>query len=84
MHRALDRVLDADGDPLTLDYIVSKVTQAPIGDQRRRVIVVTVSYRGSDGYEYRKRFESYDEPVIPKHGTHKQLNALKEQWRKKK
>jgi phage-related protein (TIGR01555 family) len=77
------KAADADGDPLTLDYVVRREVKQPTGDQRRRVNVVTASYRGSDGYEYRKAFEAYDEPTVPSKGTHKELNSLREQWRGK-
>lgn len=72
---------DADGDPLTLTAIVKRETLPPNSDRRRRVNRVVASYRGSDGHEYRKSFESYDDPTVPEHGSHKDLNALKEQWR---
>jgi phage tail tube protein FII len=73
---------DSAGDPLTLDYIVRREVRKPAGDQRRQVYVVTASYRGADGYEYRKSFESYDDYITPPvSGTRKTLNALRESWR---
>jgi hypothetical protein len=51
-----------------------------VKDQRRRVNYVLAAYRGEDGHEYRKGFESYGEPVVPESGTHDSLNAMKRQW----
>ena len=76
------RAEDADGDPLTFIHVEwRKEEDKPIGDRRRRVVRVCAAYQGSDGYEYRKLFEAYGEPTVPKQGTHKELNAAKEQWR---
>lgn len=55
--------------------------QSAIADNRRKITRVIVSYFGEDGHEYRKSFEAYGAPVVPESGTHKQLNALKEQWK---
>lgn len=49
-------------------------------DGRRRVNVTLASYQGDDGHEYRKSFESYDEPYVPESGTHETLNAKHIQW----
>ncbi len=51
-------------------------------DQRRRVNRIIVSYRGEDGEEYRKSFESAPDrlPFVPASGTHEQLEAAKYQW----
>ena len=49
-------------------------------DERRRVNYVLASYRGDDGYEYRKSFSSYGEPVVPQEGTHAALNKLEVQF----
>jgi hypothetical protein len=57
-----------------------EVKHRSVNDQRRRVNYVLVSYRGTDGFEYRKAFESYGEPTIPNSGTHRELNALAIQY----
>jgi hypothetical protein len=49
-------------------------------DHRRKVNSVVASYIGTDGHEYRKRFSSYGEPVVPTQGTQDELNALREQF----
>ena len=62
---------------LTLDDIIERQEKHRcISDERRRTIYVLASYIGEDGYEYRKSFESYNDPVVPKIGTHKELNGL--------
>ena len=67
---------------LTLMGIVKREEHAaPLGDERRRLIKVVASYRGTDGHEYRKGFEGYTDPRVPDRGTHSELNNLKEQWR---
>lgn len=62
---------------LTLSHIVEKSYGRHATDRRRMVHSVIASYTGEDGYEYRKRFVSYSDPVIPKSGTHKELNFLR-------
>lgn len=49
---------------------------APTKDQRRRVKYVLAEYVGDDHERYRKAFRSYDEPTVPKEGTHDTLNAM--------
>ena len=56
--------------------------KAPGGDLRRRIIEVIAEYKGDDGYEYRKSFQSYNEPIVPEQGTSNDLNFYKEQWSK--
>ncbi len=51
-----------------------------IQDQRRRVNFVLAEYRDAEGYEYRKSFESYNDPIVPERGTHKELNILARQF----
>lgn len=50
-------------------------------DSRFIVNRVIATYIGEDGYEYGKAFESHGEPIVPQQGTHKELNALKIQYR---
>ena len=50
------------------------------GDRRRKVNYVIASYRGDDGFEYRKSFESYSEPIIPQGGTNEEITKLKIQY----
>ena len=66
---------------LILSHIVRmEAKHRTISDQRRRTNFVLASYRGEDGQEYRKGFESYTAPEIPQQGTHETLNALKLQF----
>jgi len=66
---------------LTMREIVRTVYHdAPIEDQRRRLTVVTAAYQDADGHEYRKVFESYGYPEIPKQGTHEEINSKRKQW----
>ena len=51
-----------------------------IADQRRRVNYVLADYRDSEGNEYRKSFESYDDPIVPESGTHSELNKMARQF----
>jgi len=67
---------------LTLERVVRKEKQTSSEDHRRKLNVVIASYRGSDGYEYRKSFESYYEPEVPALGTHETLNKRRLQWKK--
>lgn len=53
---------------------------APTADQRRRLVRITAEYRDRAGYEYRKSFESYSEPLVPLGGLHSDLNKLARQW----
>ncbi len=62
------------------DIVRTIYHDAPMADQRRRLTVVTVAYQGDDGEEYRKVFESYGYPEIPKSGTHKEINSKRKQW----
>lgn len=51
-------------------------------DQRYRVTRIIASYRGDDGHEYRKSFESRcGDPAVPSSGTHEELNAAQYQWK---
>ena len=50
------------------------------GDRRRKINYVIASYRGDDGLEYRKSFESYGEPIVPKSGDNKEISSLKIQY----
>jgi len=66
---------------LHLKYIVSKETgRKDVNDLRRKPNSVIASYYGDDGFEYRKRFLSYGEPIVPELGTHKELNLLGKQY----
>ena len=49
-------------------------------DRRYKVISVLCSYTGEDGHEYRKKFESKQEPIIPQTGTHEQINQYRTQY----
>jgi len=49
-------------------------------DNRIKVNRTIASYRGEDGYEYRKSFESKCVPKVPSQGTHQELNNLKYQY----
>ena len=65
---------------LTLCGIVRREEKKRLSqDERRKMNYVLASYRDADGFEYRKSFSSYGEPVVPKQGTHKELNALEVQ-----
>ena len=55
-----------------------------IRDRRVKINRTTASYRGEDGHEYRKCFESKKEPVVPLRGTHETLNRVKYQYEIKK
>ena len=50
------------------------------GDRRRKINYVIASYRGDDGFEYRKGFESYGEPIIPESGDNEQITNLQIQY----
>jgi hypothetical protein len=60
--------------------ILKKEKHTCIADNRRKTNYVLASYIGEDGHEYRKSFESYNIPNIPKEGTHEYLNAIKLQF----
>lgn len=60
--------------------IRTETKRVSVQDQRRRVNYVLAEYRDAEGYEYRKSFESYGDPVVPESGDHKQLNALARQY----
>lgn len=65
---------------LTLTRIERTERRRSTHDNRRFVNVTTATYRGEDGYEYRKAFESYGAPNVPTSGTHPQLNKENKQW----
>lgn len=65
---------------LTLERIVSRERRRSFIDNRRLVHYWVASYRGEDGYEYRKSFESYNEPNVPKRGENKDITAQQKQW----
>lgn len=65
---------------LRLSAIVKQEYGRYAHDGRRKVNRVIASYIGQDGFEYRKGFASYGEPIVPKQGTHKELNRLQEQF----
>lgn len=66
---------------LFLEGVIRReVKHRSISDQRRSVNYVLASYRGTDGCEYRKSFESYSAPIVPDSGTHKDLNKLAIQY----
>jgi len=66
---------------ITLVAIVGrKEKHRPAGDHRRKINLVIASYRGEDGYEYRKAFESYGEPTVPKAGDNSEISKLKIQY----
>lgn len=50
-------------------------------DNRFRVTRVIATYTDDEGYEYGKAFESHGQPFVPHAGTHKELNALKVQYK---
>ncbi len=66
---------------LKLMYIVERSEkERSFTDRRRRVNYVLASYRGEDGHEYRKAFESYGEPVVPETGTNAGITAMRTQF----
>jgi hypothetical protein len=66
---------------LKFSHIVrSESKHISIGDQRRRVFYTLAAFVDHEGFEYRKSFESYQNPTIPAEGTHKQINALAIQY----
>jgi hypothetical protein len=65
---------------LTFSHIVRREKKQSHRDRRRQLNVVLVSYRGEDGNEYRKAFESYEEPEIPRFGENRALTLLQKQW----
>jgi hypothetical protein len=66
---------------LTLNHIVKRTESTrSCKDRRFKVVSVIASYTGEDNFEYRKRFESKNEPVIPNSGTHEQINKLSQQF----
>lgn len=66
---------------LNLNYIVSESEGVrAVKDRRFRVYSVIASYIGADGQEYRKRFEAKNPPIVPKQGTHEELNKLRNQF----
>jgi hypothetical protein len=50
------------------------------GDRRRKINHVVASYRGDDGFEYRKSFESYGEPIVPESGDNSEITKFKIQY----
>ena len=66
---------------LRFSHIVRTETKhVSINDQRRRVFYVLAAFLDRDGFEYRKSFESYDNPTVPSQGTHRELNGVQTQW----
>ena len=65
---------------LILVRIVKESRQRAYSDNRRVVNVTTAEYRGEDGGEYRKTFESYSIPIVPESGDNKALTGLRVQW----
>ena len=50
-------------------------------DRRVYVTSIVAEYRGEDGESYRKAFECRGaEPIVPKQGTHAELNVARKQW----
>ena len=73
--------MEGDAMILTLREIVRTLYgDAPMADQRRRLTIVTAAYHDADGNEYRKVFEAYGYPEIPRQGTHKEINSKRKQW----
>lgn len=69
---------------LRLWHIVERTEKhVSIGDNRRKVNYVLAAYLDDVNQEYRKSFESYNEPIVPNSGTHTQLNSLQYQWKSK-
>jgi hypothetical protein len=67
---------------LTLARIDKRESNRQAFDDNRFIVNRTIAtYIGEDGYEYGKAFESHDEPVVPKSGTHKELNGMKVQYK---
>ena len=66
---------------LTFQKIVKEARQRSYVDNRRIVNVITADYRGDDGHEYRKTFESYGAPDVPSHGDNVLLTAKRIQWK---
>lgn len=67
---------------LTLKSIDStKHNQQSFVDNRFHVTRVIATYLGEDGFEYGKAFEAHGDPIVPVSGTHKELNALKIQYK---
>jgi hypothetical protein len=64
---------------LQLGEIVKKDSKVRSSKDERRLVNKTIASYYLKGEEYRKSFESYDEPVVPKSGTHKELNDMKYQ-----
>jgi len=50
------------------------------GDRRRKINQFVASYRGDDGFEYRKSFESYGDPIVPESGDNSEITKLKIQY----
>ena len=66
---------------LTLSHIVKREEKhRSFADKRRKITCVIASYIGEDGHEYRKSFESYDDPAIPKSGKNSEISTLKIQY----
>lgn len=62
--------------------VTAEINVSSWKDGRIKVNRTIASYRGEDGYEYRKSFESKGTPKVPNQGTHQELNNLKYQWSK--
>ena len=65
---------------LQLVGIVKESRQRSYVDNRRVVNTITAEYRGEDGGEYRKTFESYGIPIVPESGDNKALTSQRIQW----
>lgn len=66
---------------LYLNHIVSvRDDIRSFHDMRFKVTRTIVSYRAENGEEYRKSFEAKGDAIIPKEGTHDELNKLKVQY----
>ena len=66
---------------LTLEQIEGRQEHTrSLHDARFKIIRIIASYRGEDGFEYRKAFEGKTMPVVPQMGTHSELNKLAIQY----
>lgn len=67
-------------DILVLVRIIRTERKRSAFDNRHVVNTVLAEYRAPNGDEYRKKFESYGEPNVPRHGTSKELTEESKQW----
>jgi hypothetical protein len=65
---------------LQLVRIIKETKQRSYVDNRRMVNTITAEYRGEDGGEYRKTFESYGVPLVPTSGDNVALTSKRIQW----